>query len=64
MTPWAVTYADPEPNGLASMLGGLIEANLTAHPERTALLAKAATYWTERAPNMPVPSFASSAWSM
>ena len=44
MTPWAVTYADPEPNGLASMLGGLIEANLTAHPERTALLAKAATY--------------------
>ena len=29
MTPWAVTYADPEPNGLASMMGGLIEANLT-----------------------------------
>jgi hypothetical protein len=39
-----VTYADPEPNGLATMLGGLIEANLTAHPERAALLAKPATY--------------------
>jgi hypothetical protein len=39
-----VTYADPEPNGLATMLGGLIEANLAAHPERDALLAKGASY--------------------
>ncbi len=39
-----VTYADPEPNGLAAMLGGLIEANLAAHPDREALLAKPATY--------------------
>jgi hypothetical protein len=33
-----VRYADEEPNGLASMIGGLIEANLQAHPERTSLL--------------------------
>ena len=33
-----VSYLDPEPNGLATMLGGLIEANLAAHPERTRLL--------------------------
>ena len=39
-----VEYLDPEPTGLAAMLGGLIEANLRAHPEREALLAKAATY--------------------
>jgi hypothetical protein len=39
-----VTYMDEEPNGLASMLGGLIEANLDAHPERIALLSKPATY--------------------
>jgi hypothetical protein len=38
-----VTYMDQEPNGLAAMLGGLIEANLTAHPERLALLAEPAT---------------------
>jgi hypothetical protein len=42
--PAQVTYADPEPNGLATMLGGLIEANLLAHPERDALLSKPATY--------------------
>ena len=30
----AVRYLDPEPNGMASMLGGLIEGNLQAHPER------------------------------
>ena len=42
--PAQVTYADPEPNGLATMLGGLIEANLAAHPERDGLLAKRATY--------------------
>ena len=39
-----VEYRDDEPNGLASMLGGLIEANLAAHPERGKLLAKTATY--------------------
>jgi hypothetical protein len=39
-----VEYPDPEPNGLASMLGGLIEGNLEAHPNREALLAKPATY--------------------
>jgi len=39
-----LTYADPEPNGLAAMLGGLIEANLKTHPERDALLGKPATY--------------------
>jgi hypothetical protein len=36
-----VTYEDPEPNGLASMLGGLIEANLEQHPERRTLLKPA-----------------------
>jgi hypothetical protein len=40
----AVAYPDPEPNGLAQMLGGLIEGNLSAHPERERLLAKRATY--------------------
>jgi hypothetical protein len=39
-----VRFSDPEPNGLASMLGGLIEANLAAHPERRRLLATPATY--------------------
>lgn len=36
-----VEYVDGEPNGLAAMLGGLIEANLEAHPERAALLEPA-----------------------
>jgi hypothetical protein len=40
----AVTYVDDEPNGLAAMLGGLIQANLDQHPERRSLLAKPATY--------------------
>ena len=44
MTGAVVEYADPEPNGLASMLGGLIEGNLAAHPEREKLLAGRATY--------------------
>jgi len=39
-----VRFSDAEPNGLATMLGGLIEANLAAHPERKRLLAKTATY--------------------
>ena len=33
-----VQYLDEEPNGLAAMIGGLIEANLAAHPEREKLL--------------------------
>jgi hypothetical protein len=39
-----VRYLDPEPNGLASMLGGLIEANLAAHPDRGRHLSRVATY--------------------
>ena len=33
-----VTFADPDPSGLAEMLGGLIEQNLEAHPSRRAFL--------------------------
>jgi hypothetical protein len=36
-----VSFADEEPNGLAVMLGGLIEANLHRHPDRRALLRPA-----------------------
>lgn len=36
-----VEYADEEPNGLASIIGGLIEGNLKAHPDREALLKPA-----------------------
>jgi hypothetical protein len=36
-----VEYADEEPNGLAQILGGLIEANLAQHPEREVLLKPA-----------------------
>jgi len=36
-----VEYSNPEPNGLAAMLGGLIEANLERHPDRRSLLAPA-----------------------
>jgi hypothetical protein len=39
-----VTYLDEEPNGLAAMIGGLIQANLEQHPDRVALLAKPATF--------------------
>ena len=39
-----VRYWDAEPNGLAAMLGGLIQGNLDAHPERAALLSSPATY--------------------
>jgi hypothetical protein len=39
-----VRYADTEPSGLAQMLGGLIEANLQAHPEREVLVSKPATF--------------------
>ena len=36
-----VEFTDQEPNGIAAMIGGLIEANLSAHPEREKLLKKA-----------------------
>ncbi len=36
-----VEYADPEPNGLAAMIGGLIQGNLAAHPQRSSLLKPA-----------------------
>jgi hypothetical protein len=36
-----VEFLDDEPNGIASMIGGLIEANLANHPERTSLLKPA-----------------------
>ncbi len=39
-----VRYWDPEPNGLAGMIGGLIQGNLDAHPDRAALLSSPATY--------------------
>jgi hypothetical protein len=39
-----VRYLDQEPSGLATMLGGLIEANLAAHPERMSLLSKLSMY--------------------
>lgn len=41
MTEVRVRYADAEPNGLATMVGGLIEANLAHHPQRVALLRPA-----------------------
>jgi hypothetical protein len=37
----SVVFADQEPNGLAAMVGGLIEANLRQHPERRSLLRPA-----------------------
>lgn len=36
-----VEYTDADPNGLAEMIGGLIEGNLSAHPERQTLLKPA-----------------------
>jgi hypothetical protein len=36
-----VEYAEEEPNGLAAMIGGLIEGNLNDHPERERLLRPA-----------------------
>lgn len=36
-----VEFVDEEPNGLAAMLGGLLQANLDAHPERAELLTPA-----------------------
>lgn len=37
----SVDYLDQEPNGIASMIGGLIEGNLAAHPQRRTLLRPA-----------------------
>jgi hypothetical protein len=48
-----VEYPDHQPNGLAAMLGGLIEGNLTAHPELEKLLSRPATY-TIVAPDVDV----------
>ncbi|HEY3210935.1 MAG TPA: hypothetical protein VGL18_14315 [Actinomycetota bacterium] len=48
-----VEYPDPVPNGLASMLGGLLEGNLSAHPDRERLLSSVATYGI-RAPDVGV----------
>jgi hypothetical protein len=39
-----VVYGDDEPNGLAAMLGGIIQGNLSAHPDRERLLARRATF--------------------
>ena len=36
-----VDYVDEEPNGLAAMIGGLIEGNLANHPARERLLRPA-----------------------
>ena len=36
-----VEYLDPEPNGLAGMVGGLIQGNLERDPSRRALLRPA-----------------------
>lgn len=36
-----VEYVDSEPNGLAAMVGGMIEANLERDPERQRLLRRA-----------------------
>jgi hypothetical protein len=36
-----VEFVAVEPSGLATMIGGLIEANLVAHPERSSLLRPA-----------------------
>ncbi|HEU4356224.1 MAG TPA: hypothetical protein VFT27_11605 [Actinomycetota bacterium] len=41
MTGPRVAYADVEPNGLAEMVGGLIEANLVRDPRRGRLLRRA-----------------------
>ena len=34
----SVEFLDPEPNGLAEMLGRILEANLVRHPSRRSLL--------------------------
>jgi hypothetical protein len=39
-----VRFIDHEPNGLAAMLGGLIQANLAAHPDRAVYLTDPAVF--------------------
>lgn len=41
MTDPRIAFVDAEPNGLARMIGGLIEANLLHHPGRSKLLRSA-----------------------
>ena len=50
-----VVFEDREPNGLAAMLGGIIEGNLRQHPEREGLVTegKPATF-TIAAPDVDV----------
>jgi hypothetical protein len=48
-----VEYPNTEPNGLASMLGGIMEGNLAVHPERERLLTDVCTYGI-RAPDVDV----------
>jgi hypothetical protein len=40
----SVEFPDAEPNGLATLLGGLIQSNLASHRELERLLSKPATY--------------------
>lgn len=42
-----VRFLDPEPNGIAALLGALLEANVAAHPERRRYLSPPATYVVE-----------------
>jgi hypothetical protein len=44
MTAVMVVYPDSEPNGLAAMIGALIEGNVAAHPELVNRLTRPATY--------------------
>jgi ubiquinone biosynthesis protein UbiJ len=44
----SVSYRDAEPNGLAALVGGLIEGNLAAYPDRAALLRPAVIDLTGR----------------
>jgi hypothetical protein len=39
-----VAYLDREPNGLAAMLGGLIQSNLATHRDRIRYLGRIATF--------------------
>jgi hypothetical protein len=48
-----VRFIDQQPNGLAAMLGGLIQANLSAHPDRARYLARPAIF-SIRAPDADV----------
>lgn len=50
----AVRFADAEPNGLADLLGRLIEANLERHPERHELLRRSVVELTASDADMNV----------